>query len=376
MKKNVVIISSFFKESSNSRGFLAYKYFKENGYKTEVICSDFSHSKKMEEKKSNNEDFIYIKTKKYSKNLSFKRIYSHIMFSIDVIKELENKKYDLIYVILPPNILGYLVSKYAKKNKILLISDIIDLWPEALPIPNRVRSILDKTVNVIWKYFRNKTLEKSDYILTESKYFYEFLNLNRYKNSKVILLKKLTETMKLQIKKSDDEIIRIGYLGNIGLIYDFEGMIEIIEKLSKYKKVVVEIIGIGEREEYLTNSLKNLGIEFNFYGAIYDENKKSQILSQCDFGFNGYKENTEVALSYKSIDYFSYGLPIINSAKGDTWNMIETQKVGVNYLEVNDNLIEDILNYKKTDIFKFFKANFSYKSLVKEMDEIMKKIEV
>ncbi|MGL4673000.1 hypothetical protein [Cetobacterium sp.] len=375
MKKKVVIISSFFKESSNSRGFLVYKYFKESDYKTEVICSDFSHSKKNAEKKSNNEDFIYIKTKKYSKNLSFKRIYSHIMFSIDAIKELKNKKYDLIYVILPPNFLGYLVSKYAKKNNVTLISDIIDLWPEALPIPNKIRNILDKTINVLWKYFRDKTLEKSNYILTESKYFYDFLNLNRYKNSRVILLKKLIGLTEVQTKKIDNNSIKIGYLGNIGLIYDFEGMIKIVEELSKFKKVVVEIIGVGEREEYLTSSLKKLGIEYNFYGAIYDENKKSEILSQCDFGFNGYKESTEVALSYKSIDYFSYGLPIINSAKGDTWDMVETQKVGINYSDVNENLVKNILNYETVDIFKFFKENFSYMSLVEEMDKIMEKIE-
>lgn len=374
MKEKVIIISNFYKEIDNSRGYTIYKFFKEAGYETKVICSDFSHSKKIKEEYKKKIDLLIIKTKKYKRNISLKRIYSHVRFSIDVVKKLKKEQCDLVYVILPPNILGYLVTKYCKKKGIKVITDIIDLWPEALPIPNLLERILDKSMNIIWKKFREKSLERSNYILTESNYFYKKLRLEKYNNSKIIYLKKIGVEKITKKLSEKDLIIRIGYLGNIGAIYDFEGLIKIANELSKFRKVVIEIIGVGEKEKFLKEELKRNNIKFKFHGIIYNEERKKEILSNCDFGFNGYKNNTEVALSYKSIDYFSYGIPILNSAKGDTWDMILEKKVGINYDKVNEELIYKILSYRPIDINRFFLENFSYKSLVIEMTEVIKEV--
>lgn len=375
--KKIIIISTFYQESLNSRANIAMKYFEDNKNEVKIICSDFSHDKKSKKDYLNKEKLIIIKTKKYKSNISLKRIYSHIKFSFDALKRLKNEKCDLVYLILPPNILGYLVSKYTKKNNIKLITDIIDIWPEAIPFPQKIKFCFDATFNIIWKKFREKTLEKSDFIITESKYFYDKLKLNKYKKSKVIFLKKIInqnlkyKNTNLMLEKKE---IKIGYLGNIGKIYDFEGLIKILIELSKTKEVFLDIIGIGEKEEFLLKQLKEKGIKFKFHGVIYDEKEKQNILEKCDFGFNGYKDVTEVALSYKSIDYFSYGIPIINSAKGDTWEMIEEYKVGVNYTAINEKTINAILKYKPVDILKFFEINFSYKSLINDMNEVMKTI--
>lgn len=373
MQKKIIIISTFYKDTENSRGNLVYKYFKEANYITKVICSDFSHSKKIKEIYKESSDLIIIETKEYKKNISLKRIYSHIKFAFDSIKILKQEKCDLVYVILPPNILGYLVSNYCKKNKIKVIVDIIDLWPEALPIPKKIKILLDKTLNIFWKNLREKSIRKADYIITESNYFYEKMNLKRYLNSKVIFLKKVTKNKVDQRSEVNDDIIKIAYLGNIGKIYDFKSLIEICKKLTQQRKIILEIIGIGEEKDFLIQELEKNKIRYNFYGPIYDEEEKSKILGKCNFGFNGYKNITEVALSYKSIDYFSYGLPIINSAKGDTWKMIEKEKVGINYTIVDDKLIEDILNYKEKNILNFFKKNFSYESLKIDMKDVLKK---
>lgn len=376
MQKKIIIISTFYKDTENSRGNLVYKYFKEANYITKVICSDFSHSKKIKEIYKESSDLIIIETKEYKKNISLKRIYSHIKFAFDSIKILKQEKCDLVYVILPPNILGYLVSNYCKKNKIKVIVDIIDLWPEALPIPKKIKILLDKTLNIFWKNLREKSIRKADYIITESNYFYEKMNLKRYLNSKVIFLKKVTKNKVDQRSEVNDDIIKIAYLGNIGKIYDFKSLIEISKKLTQQRKIILEIIGIGEEKDFLIQELEKNKIRYNFYGPIYDEEEKSKILGKCNFGFNGYKNITEVALSYKSIDYFSYGLPIINSAKGDTWKMIEKEKVGINYTIVDDKLIEDILNYKEKNILNFFKKNFSYESLKIDMKDVLKKIKI
>ena len=43
------------------------------------------------------------------------------------------------------------------------------------------------------------------------------------------------------------------------------------------------------------------------------------------------KKSVCVGLTMKSIDYFEFGLPIINNIKGDTWNAVEEYGIGINY---------------------------------------------
>ena len=377
MNKNIVIISNFYKETENSRPNLIYKYFKESDYDVKVLHSDFSHSEKKEEIKFMNSDFIAIKTLSYKKNISIKRIVSHVLFALSIIKTLKTMKIDLIYVNVPPNILGYMVAKYCKKNKIKLILDIIDLWPEALPISKKYKKILNITVNIPWKLLREKSLKLSNYIMTESEYFYKILKLENYRASKTVYLKKNHKIEYFEKIKSKN-IIRIGYLGNVGQIYDFDSLIMICEKLTSYINVELTIIGEGEYRKTLINQLNEYGINYKFYGIINNETEKYKILKECDFGFNGYKNETEVALSYKSIDYFSYGLPIINSAKGDTWEFVKKRKIGINYSDINDKFILELLKLNKInlnfEVLKFFKENFSYESLKEELNIILQKI--
>jgi hypothetical protein len=382
--KKIVVISNFFLETENSRSNLAYKYFKEKGYDTKLICSDFSHATKKKQYYKNGNEYIVIKTKKYKSNLSPQRIFSHICFAKNVIKELSKIEVDLVYVNIPPNILGYYVAKYCKKNNIKLITDVIDLWPEALPIPIKIKKIFNLTFGKIWKNLRKTTLIESDYILTESDYFCSELNLNKYKKVDVIYLKKMGLERNIHENKNiskNKEKIKIGYLGNIGKIYDFESLIEICTNLKKHVDVELEIIGEGEQKKFLLTELKKYKIKYNFHGIIYEDNLKQEILSQCDFGFNGYKETTEVALSYKTIDYFSYNLPLINSAKGDTWNFVNEYQLGMNYQknEKMDETIRRIIQLSKDRGIKkrvkdFFDKNFSYESFINEMDEVIARI--
>ncbi|MGL6167816.1 MAG: glycosyltransferase [Fusobacteriaceae bacterium] len=381
-KKKIIIISNYFVEVENSRPNLEYKYFKEEGYNVKMICSNFSHSKKIKQEYSDNQDYIILNVKEYKKNISLNRILSHILFAKDVVKKLSELEADLVYVNIPPNILGYYVTKYCKKNNIKVISDIIDLWPEAMPIPKILKKTLELTLGIIWKKLRTIAIKNSDFIITESQYFYDILGLKKYSNSKVILLKKsdkkdIQETkINIVAKEKDNQTIKIGYLGNIGKIYDFDGLIKICKMLKENKNVIVEIIGDGENKDYLIGELEKAKVQVKFHGIIYEEEKKREILESCDFGFNGYKESTEVALSYKSIDYFSYGLPIINSAKGDTWDMCEKYGVGVNYKEINQGLENKINQFYKNRklILEFYNNNFSYNSLASEMTTILKEI--
>ena len=379
MLKKVLIISNFHEESPISRSNIAYNYYLNKGYDPIVLCSSFSHSlKKFRE--FDNKKFITLKTISYSSSLSINRILSYLIFSYGVFKFLGKFSFDLVYVNLPPNGLG-LPLLFRKKRFTNLVVDVIDLWPEAFPIN---KSIIKKTIlyisGLLPRIIRKKIINYSDFCLTESNYFYEKLELNNISNSKVIYIKK-PELIQPSFKKLSKEL-SIVYLGNIGKIYDFDSLIKIIKGVKKKRKVVLHIIGLGPLSGWFFDNLKNENIDYYYHGVSFDENFKSKIISKCWFGFNGYKNNTEVALSYKSVDYLSFGVPLINSAKEDTRRLVDAERIGYNFHSESLELIIsklsevslDEIDVMKKKSYNFFKNSLSVKSYYKEMDLVMNRL--
>jgi glycosyltransferase involved in cell wall biosynthesis len=368
-----------------SRPYLAYKYFS-NRYDTKVLYSEFSHRHK-QYKEIKGEDFIPVKTFSYKRNISLVRILSHISFGLKIIKKIKKIDPDLIYVTVPPNISSFISSLYAEFKNKKLILDIVDIWPEALPFPKKIKKIQKYSYGIIWKELRNYAVRHSDYVLTESDYYINKLKLNNKKNCKRIYLSKIIKENNINeinsLKLVNKDEINIGYLGSISSIYDFESLVKLLKLLNaSEKKVKLEIIGDGEKKEWLLEQLNKNNIKFNYHGLIFDENVKQQIFKNCDFGFNGFKDDTEVSLSYKSIDYLSYGLPLINSAKHDSWNLVNEHNIGINYDSKNINqLFENVISLNSSEINAMkknakdiFNQLFNWENYTKQMDQVMSEI--
>ena len=378
MSKTVLIVSNFHEDASISRSNMAFNYFEERGYNTKVLYSSFSHSLKKQRVLSN-EKFISLKTISYSSSLSIRRILSYLIFTYKVFKFLGKNSFDIIYVNLPPNSIGLSVL-LRKKSYSKIIVDVIDLWPESIPYNNIITNSILYILGIIPKMIRKKLLDVSDFCITESEYFLKELNLQKKNNSKVIYIKKFqTEP---PIFEDLTENLSIIYLGNIGAIYDFESLFKIIKGIEKKRKVELHILGLGPLSDWLFKHLKSLKINFHYHGASFDESLKKNIISKCWFGFNGYKQNTEVALSYKSVDYLSYGVPLLNSAKEDTERIVDTERIGYNFnpnsLELVVNKlskmrVDEVVEMKKKS-FQTFQKMFSGMSYYQDMDCVLSNI--
>ena len=315
----------------------------------------------------------------YKRNISFSRILSHIIFALKIKGIIKEEKPDLIYVTIPPNAAAYSVIKIAgKSKKTKVIIDIVDIWPETLPIPIVFKRYFNFFVGWFWKYLRNYALKRADYIVCQSNYFKQKLNLEG-DNIQVVHLAKIIKYYEEPIADvAFGKVIKIAYLGSMNTITDFDTLLKISKKLGSEHMEII-LIGDGERKDWLLSALKESNIKYTYFGKIFEEGKKKEILSKCDFGFNGYKSNTEVALSYKSIDYLSYGLPLINSAKNDTWDFVEKYKIGFNYNEnAVDQLIKKlkILNNgelvrMKKNAYRCFLENFTWDKYETKMSGIV-----
>lgn len=429
MRVYIVTDSSVYEK----RAELVRDFYTEQGLSTTLIVSDFNHMAKRklsaDEKKP---DRIYIDTKAYDKNISLERLYYHHDFAKKAYKLLKrmidadieesvaglgdektengfnasdtdkNKESfkepgastALLYVLIPGNSLAETGARLKKETGCRLITDIIDLWPESLP----VKKIEGTPPIQLWKSIRDKSLKYADHIVTECELYKRLLRLEDAKTSviywpkqeKVELLEKGSRTEcfadRTGAEDSDgqrkkdagaekvcenytDEI-SIAYIGSINNIIDIPEIISVLKAVNKRRRVRLCVIGDGESRDEFLKALSDAGISFIYHGAVYDEARKQELLQACEWGLNIMKPTVKVGLTMKSIDYLANGLKLINSIEGDTREFVDKYGLGVNICE---EAAEKIASYEGADrehIHEFFKANFSVEAMYNKMREI------
>ncbi len=301
----------------------------EAGYDCIYITSDFHHIGKKHHK-VDLPHCIQIPTRAYTKNISPRRILSHICFAKDARKLMQQLQPDLIYAEIPPNSLCRELAKYKKKHpNVKLIFDIFDMWPESFP-SNKLKKLLQLPFR-IWGDFRNKSLSQADTVFTECDLFRDALQPHlKNTKSKTLYLCRPGENAAVAVKPPVQDELHLCYLGSINNIIDIPAIANLIGQAQSLRPVVLHIIGDGESREDFIAAVSATGAQVEFHGAIYDMAKKQEIFDLCSFGLNIMKSSVFIGLTMKSIDYFAGGLPIINSIQGDTWSLVKTRGMGIN----------------------------------------------
>ncbi|WP_227938636.1 glycosyltransferase [Alkalihalobacillus deserti] len=354
-KKKVLVISYVFSPNNTVRAFVVYKALCKK-YETNILYADFDHYSK-KHITYDNSDYKSIHVPSYKKNLSIMRMVSTLIFGVKLNKEIKKLNPDLVYVIIPANSSGFFVSKLCNKLGIPCVVDVVDLHPESLPLNERLKTVGDFFGLYWWKKIREVTIKNANKVILECNYYKKIIKEVYLPKTTTVYLTKQSSTALTSYNALHNNSINILYLGSIGHIYDFESIIYICEELNKrnidYK---LHIIGDGVKRKWLIDKLKSKKLNFKYYGKIYNESEKQKIMEICDFGFNGFKKETSVGLSYKSIDYMDYGLALINSCKEDTWNLIEDYEAGINYNPDNlKTLVDEIATKSINDIIKMKK---------------------
>ncbi|MDY0210635.1 MAG: glycosyltransferase [Acholeplasma sp.] len=374
--KRIVIINPFSSYKIRQDFFL--KYYHDKGYTVKIITTDYNH---LQKKTVDNKDFsyTYIKTIPYSKNLSLKRLVSHVKFAKNVVSSLDYEEYDLIHCIFPPNILVKLIAKDAKKKNIPVIFDVMDMWPESLPIIKFKNNVLFS----FWKNLRNKHIDTSKLVITECDLFKNSIkSINHNLNVSTIYLHKSELVEISPINKSVKDKIVLTYLGSVNNLIDIQDIVKLIIGISKYKPVVIQIIGGGEKLDKLSDQLKDKNIEVIITGFVFDQNEIKEYFSKTHFGINLMKSSVFVGMTMKSIDYFRHSIPIISNIVSDTSNLINEYSCGFNISNKNiQNVINEIglLNdneYNKMvcNVRQMFIEQLSYERLTSKMDSCLKKL--
>lgn len=329
---------------SNSRLLNICKAFYNNN-KIIVITSDFSHGRKQYKvERTDNNIFneiqeIQLHVPSYKKNLSLKRIISHLSFAVELNKYLNSLRDlpDMVYCAMPSSSSAYVTGKWCRKNNIPFIIDVIDIWPDSL-LPLMSLKKIASIALAPWCRLTHKSYAMADYISAESyQYMKEAKRHNSGSHSSYTYLgvdidsvKSMIQASTLDIVKPEDELW-ICYGGALGQSYDFDTILNSVEYIHKKGiKYRLLFVGEGEKRCYIESEIKKRGLIGKVTGRLsYPDLLK--YLSICDIAFNSFNPKTLVVHSYKFNDYVATGCFVMNSLKGETAELIDKYQIGKNY---------------------------------------------
>ncbi len=296
----------------------------------DVLTGDFDHLQKTKREPRQFAPFdqvIYLEVRPYHSNVSAGRLISHLLFSFKVAAYFRKNryKYDVVYATVPLNVLTWLVFSLAgTKTKII---DIVDIWPDVLPFPMSLRRVL-VPIFAAWKWFLKSAVAKADIVMAVSDSFIQ--EASHYASDQASVRRFYIGHERLISETLKQPIFTIAYVGNLGRLYDFDTLLDVLAEEVLRKKVQLYVIGKGDRQAWLIGEMGRRKLHYHFFGAVFEPVRLAEILRSCHAGFNGYI-NTTAAFSYKAATYFAAGLPIINSMTGDLQYLVKEHGLGENY---------------------------------------------
>ena len=298
--------------------------------RVDVVTGDFDHTRKVKTEHRQYQQFdrvVYLQERSYRSNVSVARFISHLLFGFKAAAYFRKNRnnYDVVYVNVPLNLLAFLVFWLAgTRTKII---DVADIWPDVLPFPLKVRRLLAPGLSV-WKWCLTAAVARADVVMAVSDRFINEIRAHVKHTAKVKRFYIGNYLLAASVKKQ--QIFTIAYVGNLGRLYDFSTLLDVLSEDDLRARMQLFIVGAGDRQEWLIGELERRKILHHFFGTVFEPQRLSEILRSCHVGFNGYI-NTTAAFSYKATTYFAAGLPIINSMTGDLQNLVAEYGLGANY---------------------------------------------
>ncbi len=317
-----------------------------------------------------------------------RRISSLIWNFFNIGQEIKENRPDIIITYSISNgVIGYL---YSKLYDIPFIFHYIDILHELVP----------SSLSYIKKYARiigNLLLKHSDKVIvlneTHQKYVINegikankiliiktgvSLENTRYNNSKIKMLKE-----KFDFSEDDFIIFFMGYL------YDFAGLIEIIDyynknDLAKRYKIKFLIIGNKGIENQLRNHIQKVRANWVVYAGRIPYNEIANYIEISDLGLLSFKINdvTREISPIKIYEYMAQKKPALSTKLPGIYNEIGENN-GVIYAKNQKELIERIkdLSGKKEELqkiglkgYNYIKKNLLWEDIVMDFNIILRNI--
>lgn len=364
-KLNIWLISAFeptpYDKSFSARFISIAEECLKRGHSVHFFSSTFKHSTKEQRFNTTrtldiaeNYELTFIKTPSYSSNISLSRLWSHKKLSYKLLTELKKQaeKPDAIFMAYPPIDTAEQVSRWAGKNQIPFLIDIIDPWPEDFRklmkfLPEKIQDILlipflQKTKKILNSADAITGIAKAridwaqKYCSTckEMDYFYPSADLDA--------VQKKLEQIGKEVKK--DSKLRVIYAGSFASSYDIPTILGAAKILnSEYPEKIEFVLAGAGPQENLVNEYVSKHKNMRYVGRIPKEELMKEYYL-ADLGLIQHFPKATQTVTYKLFDLMSSGIPILNSLESELNDIVLSNKVGL-YNKSGDSkqLAENIL---------------------------------
>lgn len=337
------------------------------GHEVTWWVSSFSHSSK---KFRSKEDIVIsphftirpVQTSGYKRNISFQRIQSEKEYSKQIyLNAHKYKSPDIIIMSDPALFRSKSIIKLVKEKEALLVLDVLDLWPELFHII--FPKFLSKIGNLFFAplyFYRKNLFRKADAIIAVSESYLNLAKKNApnlsmefmksvYFGINLAKFRSVEETslpvpLPLQnITRNKGELFAI-YSSSLGSNYDLKTLLEAAKLIEKRKiNLKILIAGIGPLEDYIISFIKENNLKQVIYIGNPDSSTMVSIFSYCDIGLSMYVKGSTVAMPIKAFNYFSAGLPVVNSLQGDLSDILLKYNAGLNFEPENVHSLVEVL---------------------------------
>ena len=367
---SVWIISKYGSPSKygvTSKPYRTARYLSEKGIATLLISSDSNHLAKYPNSKirfnfEREEKLIHvwIKTLKYKRSASIRRIMSWLAFEWHLFRLEKNELIKPEIVIVSSlsllSILNGLLLK--KKYNCKLVFEIRDIYP--LTLTEELGVSASNPLVYVMKKVEKKGYGKSDLIVGtmpnleehvkdvlgyDKRVFFSPLGINDYWNNTLTKSKQVDDLF----TDCHDSII-VGYSGSMGITNALESYISAIEQLQYRTDLFFIFIGQGDLKEKYRQRL--MQFDNVVFGPKINQDEVPYFLSKCDIlylsTFPTKIWNYGQSMN-KLVDYMMAGKPTVASYSGYP-SMLNEASSGV-FVEPNsvEAIIEAIITYANMD---------------------------
>lgn len=309
------------------RYWLMAEAFVAAGYDVVYWTSDFNHGTKAKRKLIDRiEGKIVLKlisTCPYRKNVSLRRLVSHLLYARGLRRAL---KREMDHLRRPDLIISAVPMLGAAKEMLLFshqvgarfVLDIQDAWPETfhrLGLPRIFLAPLYRTARRLY--------DAADCVTGVSERYRQICRRSDYK---VFYHGIVSSSAPSPVPLTFTSLV---YLGNLGSGYD---LTTVLTALEHDPTLTLDIAGRGPQEESLLRLAREKGLSdrIRFHGYL-DSTAVYELLARTSVGIIPMRDDSWVGLPYKLGDYLSAGLPVVSSLQGECGELITRERLGATY---------------------------------------------
>ncbi len=349
--KTIWIVNPYDPIPGDDRQLIRYPYVAEElskrGHKVILWTSTFSHiTKKQRLPLTLNHKLSYkinrIHAPSYKSNTSLGRLWNHILFEtrfyINAIRS--NEKPDLILASIPPLLAPWIAMRLARKWNAVGVLDIQDLWPEAfVSMFPRVARRWAHGFLLPFYCLRNNSVKHAAAVTGVSKTYAAAVAI-AYSNTLPTAFPlgadisaydlKPPQTSTFPAKQTGERwFLRAGMVGHF---CDNALIIKAAEQLKlSHPGIKIVIAGSGSSFPEIKQYKNNLGL-FNLLCLERPSPEDMLFLHrEADATLCLYKDSAPQSLVNKAFASMAAGKPIINSVSGEMAELVEQERIGINY---------------------------------------------